>query len=146
MAAMDQKYTVIIADDHPGIRSGVARILEGSGEFEVVAEAGDGKEALQVVQKHLPDLLILDVKLPEMAGPEVAQNLSSSDLPTIILALSSYDVPEFVENMIENGAKGYLTKDQAPKWLPVAALDLLEGRKELWITENLREKTGIDLS
>lgn len=143
---MEKKYTVIIADDHPGIRSGVAGILEGSGGFEVVAEAGDGKEALQAVNKHLPDLLVLDVKLPELTGPEVAQTLSSNDLPTIILALSSYDLPEFVENMIENGARGYLTKDQAPKWLPAAARDLLEGRKEIWIAEPLLKKTDIDIN
>jgi len=142
---MEEKYTVIIADDHAGIRSGVAGILEGSGDFKVVAEAEDGKGALRAVEQHLPDLLILDVKLPEMAGPEVAQNLSSRNLSTIILALSSYDLPEFVENMIENGARGYLTKDQAPRWLPVAARDLLEGRKEIWIDENLLENTGIDL-
>lgn len=139
---MNGKYTVVIADDHQGIRTGITGILEGSGEFTVVAEAGDGLEALHAVEEHKPDLLILDVKLPEMEGPEVARSLSSSDVPTMILALSSYDLPEFVESMIENGARGYLTKDQAPQWLSTAALDLLEGRKEIWVAEDLRKKIG----
>ena len=133
------KYTVVIADDHSGIRTGITGILEGSGDFKVVAEAGDGIEALRAVQEHQPDLLVLDVKLPELEGPEVASSLSSSDVSTTILALSSYDLPEFVDSMIENGASGYLTKDQAPQWLPTAALDLLEGRKKIWISANLRK-------
>jgi DNA-binding NarL/FixJ family response regulator len=142
---MDQKFTVVIADDHPGIRSGIRGILEGSGNFAVVGEAQDGKEALVLVQELEPDLLILDVKLPEMEGPEVAASLSKLDLPTIILALSSYDLPEFVANMIQNGARGYLTKDLAPRLLSVAALDLLEDRKEIWVPENLKKDLELDL-
>ncbi|MEJ2448016.1 MAG: response regulator transcription factor [Anaerolineales bacterium] len=142
---MDQKFTVVIADDHPGIRSGITGILESSGDFAVVGEAGDGKEALLLVQRLEPDLLVLDVKLPEMEGPEVAASLSDLELPTIILALSSYDLPEFVENMIQNGARGYLTKDLAPRWLSVAALDLLEDRKKIWVPEKLRKDLELDL-
>ncbi len=142
---MDQKYTVVIADDHPGIRSGITGILEGSGDFTVVGEAGDGKEALQVVLDVEPDLLVLDVKLPELEGPEVARALSAEDLPTIILALSSYDLPEFVADMIQNGARGYLTKDQAPRCLSAAALDLLEGREQIWVDDDLRQEIGLDL-
>jgi DNA-binding NarL/FixJ family response regulator len=143
---MNGKYTVVIADDHPGIRSGIAGILERSGDFKVVAETGNGKDALRVVKQREPDLLILDVKLPEIEGPEVAQNLTSCGVQTIILALSSYDIPEFVVSMIENGAKGYLTKEQAPRWLPSAALDLLEGNREIWITDKLRHKAGLDVN
>jgi len=142
---MDQKFTVVIADDHPGIRSGIMGILEGSGNFAVVGEARDGMEALLLVKRLEPDLLVLDVKLPEMEGPEVAASLSDLELPTIILALSSYDLPEFVENMIQNGARGYLTKDLAPRWLSVAALDLLEDRKDIWVPEKLRKDLELDL-
>jgi DNA-binding NarL/FixJ family response regulator len=139
---MKGKYTVVIADDHSGIRSGVAGILEGSGDFRVVGEAQDGREALEVVKKKQPDLLILDVKLPKLEGPEVAQRITSSDSSTIILALSSYDLREFVIDMIASGAKGYLTKDQAPVWLLSAARELLEGKREIWIADDLRKKTG----
>lgn len=141
---MEGKYTVVIADDHPGIRSGVARILEGSGDFRVVGEAQDGNEAVEIVKKKQPDLLILDVKLPELEGPEVAHKITSSESSTLILALSSYDLREFVIDMISNGAKGYLTKDQAPLWLLSAARDLLEGNQEIWLADDLREKTGWD--
>ncbi|MEJ2413216.1 MAG: hypothetical protein P8Y34_09540, partial [Anaerolineales bacterium] len=82
---------------------------------------------------------------PEMEGPEVAASLSDLEFPTIILALSSYDLPEFVENMIQNGARGYLTKDLAPRWLSVAALDLLEDRKKIWVPEKLRKDLELDL-
>ena len=141
---MKKKYTVVIVDDHQGVRSGIAGILEGSGAFCVVGQASDGREALQIVAEHEPDLLILDVKLPKLEGPDVARKLTESDMPTAILALSSYDLPEFVKNMIENGAQGYLTKDQAPRLLIRASLEILEDEHKLWIPQELKQQVNLD--
>lgn len=141
---MNETYRVIVADDHPGIRSGVTEIIEVSGEFKVVAEAADGGETLNIVNQYQPDLLILDVQLPDLRGPDIARELSSSDLSTVILALSAYQLPEFVWEMIENGARGYLTKDQAPELLLEAARYLMNGADEIWIAEDLKEKIGFE--
>ena len=141
---MNETYKVIVADDHPGIRSGVRDMIEESGEFEVIAEAADGKDALSYVKKLIPDLLILDVQLPDIRGPEIARRLKSENLPTVILALSAYGLSDFVIDMIENGAQGYLTKEQAPEFLLEAARDLMGMGKEVWIADELKEKIGLD--
>ena len=141
---MNETYKVIVADDHPGIRSGVRDMIEESGEFEVIAEAADGKDALSYVKKLIPDLLILDVQLPDIRGPEIARRLKSENLPTVILALSAYGLSDFVIDMVENGAQGYLTKEQAPEFLLEAARDLMGMGKEVWIADELKEKIGLD--
>jgi DNA-binding NarL/FixJ family response regulator len=141
---MNETYRVIVADDHPGVRSGVRDMIEESGEFEVIAEAADGKDTLSYVKKLIPDLLILDVQLPDIRGPEIARRLKSENLPTVILALSAYGLSDFVIDMVENGAQGYLTKEQAPKFLLEAARDLMGMGKEVWIADELKEKIGLD--
>jgi DNA-binding NarL/FixJ family response regulator len=143
---MEKKFTVIVADDHQGIRQGIIEILETERKFEVIAEAENGKEAVQLVKNKNPDLLILDVKLPGMMGPDVAQELTETDQPTKILALSSYDYPQFIQDMISNGAQGYLTKDEAPDLLLTAAGEILKGQADLFISADLQEKTRIDIT
>jgi two-component system, NarL family, invasion response regulator UvrY len=141
---MNETYKVIVADDHSGIRSGVREIIEESGEFEVVAEAENGRETLNIVKKIAPDLLILDVQLPDIGGPDIAWKLTSDHISTAILALSAYGLPDFVFEMIENGAQGYLTKEQAPELLLQAARDLMSTGEEIWIADELKEKIGIN--
>lgn len=143
---MDQeKYSVVVADDHRGIRKGIIQIIESDPAFKVVAEAGDGTHAVAAVKKHHPDLLILDVMLPDMEGPEVARTITNQERSIKILALSTFDYPEFIQNMLANGAQGYVTKDEAPDLLHQAALEILRGDEQLWLSGELRGKLGENL-
>jgi DNA-binding NarL/FixJ family response regulator len=125
---MDEKLiTVVIADDHPKMRRGIRTILEKSGRIQVLAEAGDGREALALVHRLEPDILILDVEMPEMNGLEVARQLKQGQSSTRFLALSAYDDPEYIQEMFANNASAYLIKDEAPRRL-VEVIDQIIAR------------------
>ena len=125
---MDEKLiTVVIADDHPKMRRGIRTILEKSGRIQELAEAGDGREALALVHRLEPDILILDVEMPEMNGLEVARQLKQGQSSTRFLALSAYDDPEYIQEMFANNASAYLIKDEAPRRL-VEVIDQIIAR------------------
>ncbi len=101
---------IVLADDHELVRDGIKSLLESETEFKVVAEASDGKEALEVIAGELPDLLIVDIRMPRMTGLEVVKQLSR-DFPKVKkLVLSMHDSEEYVVESIEAGADGYLLK------------------------------------
>jgi DNA-binding NarL/FixJ family response regulator len=106
---------VVLAEDNKTVRKGIKRFLNRATDIEVVGEAEDGIEALQLVDKLLPDLLLLDVEMPRLNGIEVAQRLKKSKAKTRILVLSAYDDQEYIQEMLANGASGYLIKDEAPE-------------------------------
>jgi len=137
-------YRVIIADDHQGVRLGIQEILHNAGGFEVVALAGDGSQAVELVKQKEPDLLILDVVLPELRGDEVARQITSNHSDTKILALSSFDNRQYISAMLVNGASGYLTKDEAPALVAQAAREVLERENEIWVSEELKAKARLD--
>ena len=91
---MDQKITVVIADDHQGVRQGIKQLIERGGRFEVIAEAEDGKQAIEIVKQEMPDLLILDVVMPLLRGDEVARRLINEKPDLKILAVSSFEHPK----------------------------------------------------
>lgn len=113
---------VVVADDHPVVRSGICEMLASAGGIEVAGEAADGEEALRLARSEQPDVLLLDVEMPGLSGVEVARHLGSEvpdgasgkGSPVRILALSSHDDPEYVRGLMESGASGYLTKEKAP--------------------------------
>lgn len=145
MLKHQEPYQVIIADDHPGVRQGIQEILHQAGNFEVIAHASDGRKAVELVEQREPDLLILDVILPELRGDEVARQITADKSPTKILALSSFKTPQYIACMLENGASGYLTKDEAPDLIGRAAQEILQGESEIWISQELRENLRLDL-
>lgn len=131
--------TVVIADDHPQTRKGIRTLLEKDDRIKVVGEAGDGRQALHLVEDLEPDILILDVEMPVMTGLEVARRLKTSS--TRFLALSAYDDREYVQEMLANNAAGYLIKDEAPRQLVRAIRGIAEG-KEGWVSPQLSSPTG----
>lgn len=101
---------IILADDHELVRDGIKSLLENEAEFQVIAEASDGKEALKVIAQNQPDLLIVDIRMPIMNGIEVVRNLTK-DFPKVKkLVLSMHDSEEYVVESIQAGADGYLLK------------------------------------
>lgn len=118
---------VVIADDHPVVRAGIRDMLEADDEIEVVAEAASGDEALEQVEAEQPDVLLLDVEMPERSGVEVAQELQSESSPVRLLALSSYDDQEYVQGLLNSGASGYLTKEHAPELIVEAVRAVARG-------------------
>lgn len=113
---MENKRTirVLLADDHPMVRRGIRRILEKGEDFAVVGEAGTGIEALRLVQELKPDVLLLDIEMPDMKGDEVARELRNRNFPLSIIILSGCDDPHFIQEMLQMGVDGYLIKDHAP--------------------------------
>ena len=120
-------YRVVLADDHPAFRRGIRTILEESGQVEVVAEASDGVEALELTRRWAPDVLLLDMEMPRLSGVEVARAVLDSDLPTKVLALSAYDDPAYVRTLLDQGAAGYITKEKASVLIVEAVAAVAEG-------------------
>ncbi len=105
---------IVIADDHLSVRMGIRRLLAAASDIVIVGEAGDGAQALNLVEALLPDILLLDVEMPTMDGLKVAAQLRERQSPVRVLALSAYNDRQYILGMLENGAVGYLTKDEAP--------------------------------
>jgi DNA-binding NarL/FixJ family response regulator len=106
---------VLLADDHPVLRMGLRILLNKASDIQVVAEAGDGAEALRLIKELKPDVTILDYQLPKLSGAEVAKEIQKGNLSTRVLALSSHKDIRTVRDMLGAGAVGYLVKDEAPQ-------------------------------
>jgi RNA polymerase sigma factor (sigma-70 family) len=119
----------VIADDHAVVRQGIRGVLEQVEGLEVVAEAADGNEALDLTEKHQPDLVVLDVTMPGKTGLEVAKELRDAGNDARVLVLSMHDDPEYVLEAVRAGADGYVLKDVTPAELRAAVRALQEGRE-----------------
>ncbi|GAA3102134.1 response regulator transcription factor [Streptomyces echinatus] len=111
MATPNPRITVVIADDHPLFREGISRALQLSGTIDVIAEAENGRDALDIIRREQPDIAILDLRMPELDGIAVLHAVTRDDIPTRVLLLSAFTDSTSVYHAIEEGAAGYLTKD-----------------------------------
>lgn len=127
---------VILADDHPVIRTGIRALLERSSDITVVAEACNGLEALDLVQREAADVLVLDMAMPGANGVEVTREVSASGRPIRILALSAYNHEKFVSEILAHGASGYLVKDEAPELIVDAVRGVARG-EEGWLSRRV---------
>ena len=105
---MENRIRVLVVDDHEMVRRGLRRILELEQDIEVVGEAGNAKEALLQVQLLSPDIIFMDIKMPEISGLEVAKQLKQEQFAGKIIFVSMYH--EYLPQAIESGAAGYLVK------------------------------------
>jgi DNA-binding NarL/FixJ family response regulator len=106
------RIRIVVADDHPVVRAGICDILEEAPDMTVVGEASNGEETFRLVDSENPDVLLVDIEMPKGSGIDVAKRLKDSGVH--VLALSSYDDPEYASGLLESGASGYLTKEKAP--------------------------------
>ncbi len=127
------KIRVVIADDHAIMRVGIRNILSRSNEICVVGEANNGAEAIHLIDELNPDVLILDMEMPVMDGVEVARRLQANQSPVRILVLSAYDDRQYILEMLNMGASGYLIKDEAPEVIVDAVQGIANGEKG-WIS------------
>lgn len=104
---------MLVADDHTIVRTGIRHVLEGEEGFEVVGEAADGSAALSLALELRPDVIVLDISMPQESGLEVAARLRSSASSSRVLILSMHDNAEYVLESVRAGAHGYLLKDTA---------------------------------
>ncbi len=104
------KIRVLIADDHAVVREGTRRMLEQEGDMEVVGEAVDGEEAVELADETKPDVAIVDISMPKLDGIEATRQIKSRCPSVTILILSAYDDDQFVFSLLEAGAAGYLLK------------------------------------
>lgn len=110
----DGKISVVIADDHQLIREGIKRLVEHASDMEVVGEASDGQQAIELIQKKGPDIILLDLQMPVMDGMQVIDYLSEVRSTVIILVLSAQSDPAIVHETLSKGAWGYYLKEDAP--------------------------------
>ncbi|MGE5221703.1 MAG: response regulator transcription factor [Omnitrophica WOR_2 bacterium] len=122
---------VVLADDHPLIRVGIKSLFQKTPDVQIIGEAIDGVQALQLVKSLVPDVLILDIEMPKMTGIEVTQELMKIGSVIPILAYSAYDDYLFVTSVLECGAAGYLTKDEVPEMLLSAVRRIASGERGL---------------
>lgn len=105
------KIQVVLADDHDIVRNGIKQLLDNESDIEVVGEASNGREAIDVVAALKPDVLVMDVSMPEMTGIEAVKALQEKGDNTKVLILSMFDLQDYVLEAIRNGACGYVLKD-----------------------------------
>ena len=109
-----RKIRVVLADDHPVVRNGLAAIVDQQTDMEVVAEAGDGDEAITLYRRFQPDVMVLDLRMPKRDGVAVVEQVMAASPEARLLIMTTYDGDEDIFRCLSQGAKGYLLKD-APR-------------------------------
>lgn len=123
--------TVLIADDHPIMRQGLRRLLDAEKDFEIIGEANNGLEALQLVERFKPQVLVVDLMMPDLSGLEVLRQVRQRSPATVSVVLSMQNAEIYVMEALKNGAMGYVLKDTAPTEIIHAIREAAQGRKYL---------------
>ncbi|GER79230.1 MAG: DNA-binding response regulator [Anaerolineae bacterium] len=125
------KIRVLLADDHHIVRAGIRQLLESAQDIHVIAEAGDGEEAQSLIEKHKPDVAVLDIQMPKASGIEVTRWVRSH-LPEVgVLILTAYDDEPYVMAVLQAGANGYVLKTAKTEELIQAVHEVFEGKSAL---------------
>ncbi len=111
---MAERIKILVVDDHPVVRDGLKGMLAGLGEFEVVGEAGDGLQALELVERLAPQVVLMDLRMPSMDGVQATTRIHARWPGIYVLVLTTYDTDADILRAIEAGATGYILKD-APR-------------------------------
>jgi two-component system response regulator NreC len=122
------KLRLVLADDHNMMRSGLRLLLEREAGFSVVGEASDGREAIEITDAQTPDVVVMDVAMPNLNGIEAARRVTSSHPNTSVIILSMHSDESYVLRALNAGARGYLLKDSAESDLIAAVYAVSEGK------------------
>jgi DNA-binding NarL/FixJ family response regulator len=124
-----KRHTIILADDHVLFRRGLKKIIEEAAEFRVIGEAGDGFELMELLKEGSPDLVILDISMPNLRGLEATREIKRLYPQIKVLLLTMHKKPDFLQQGIEAGAEGFLLKEDADSALIYAIRSLLQGER-----------------
>jgi len=130
---LDGSVRVLVADDHPAMRRALARLVIEHHSLELVGEAVDGDEAVEMIAAVSPDVALLDVRMPKLDGLGLVRRLREEGSPVRVLLISGYEDGAIVHEAISQGAAGFLSKDSEEKEICDAILDVARGRKVLSI-------------
>jgi len=122
-----KKISVLLAEDHVVVRQGLRSLLSAEADIEVVGEAGNGRQAVRMAQELRPDVVVMDIAMPMLNGLEATSQIVANDIPTKVLILSSYADDEYVHQLTEAGASGYLIKQSAASELIKAVREIAKG-------------------
>jgi len=127
---------VVLVDDHPIVREGIRGLLDSAVDIQVTGEASSGEEALGLLEKSSPDVLLLDMELPDIQGTEVAQRMGQLHPDVKLLVLSAHDDTVYVKELLELGASGYLMKEEAPDMIVEAVRGVARGEQG-WVSRRI---------
>jgi two-component system, NarL family, nitrate/nitrite response regulator NarL len=127
MSAKDGRVRVVVADDHPFFRDGVSRGLNQDGRIEVVAEAENGREAIEAIRREQPDVALVDYQMPEVDGIGVVRAVHRDALATRVLVLSAHTESALVFEALQEGAAGFLPKDARRSDIVEAVIKVARG-------------------
>jgi DNA-binding NarL/FixJ family response regulator len=131
VAAPASRASVLLVDDHALLRTGVANIINQEADLHVVAEAGNGVEALEAFDRYHPDVTLLDLRMPAMEGVEVVRRLREKDPRARVIILTTYDTDEEISRALKAGAKAYVLKDISANDLIACIRAVLAGKTYL---------------
>jgi DNA-binding NarL/FixJ family response regulator len=145
---------VLLVDDHPVVRSGIRTLIEQVPDIDVIGEASTGAEALQMTRELIPDVLLLDMEMPDISGNQVASQLLKEGLPVRILALSAHDDKQYIQELLSIGAAGYLVKEEVPEAIIEAVRGVARGEQgwvsrriaaqlSNWMREDVNDRTAL---
>jgi DNA-binding NarL/FixJ family response regulator len=126
---MTEKTKIIIAEDHTILREGLCHLLETQGEYEIVGQAADGKEAIKQVENKQPDLILLDISMPRMNGISVIKDIKARYPDTRIMVLTVHKSEEYILETFQSGADGYCLKYANHKELLLGIRNIMSGKR-----------------
>jgi two-component system, NarL family, nitrate/nitrite response regulator NarL len=138
----EKQIRVLIVDDHSGVRRGIKNLLQAAKDMIVVGEGGNGAEAIELATTKRPDILLLDIELPDQRGDAVMRRIHNVQPDMKVLAVSSYSDRDYILGMLENGAAGYITKDEAPMMLLEAIRSIINKGKS-WFSPRAIKNSGL---
>lgn len=121
--------SIVLVDDHFLVRDGIRSLLEDEKQYEVIGEASDGREAIELVQSLCPDIVICDIRMPEMSGIDTVKELTALSVSSKTIMLSMHDSDEYILQSINAGADGYLLKDAGKEEFLKALSTVSKGNK-----------------
>jgi DNA-binding NarL/FixJ family response regulator len=132
------KKRILIVDDHPMMREGLAQLIEHEPDLETASQADSAAQALQAIAESLPDLLLLDISLPDKNGIEVIKDVHTLHPTLPILVVSMHDESLYAERVLRAGSRGYIMKQEGGKKLMLAIRQVLDGR--IYVSEKISAK------
>ena len=140
------RLRVLVVDDHPVVRSGLVTILEAASGVSVIAEAATGTVAVDAFEALRPDVVLLDLRLPDMEGPAVIEAMRAHEPDARIVVITTFSWPEDVRRAVEAGARGYLLKEATAEEIVAAVRSAANGEPvmSLGLIDRLAEAEGLD--